>query len=264
MPFLAALGDLLKKQPKIPTFTPVVPGEEQIKAIRSNTNAIADLKKLAEEANNLTVDEFKRRLSMLVPDSGQILSNVSSNIADMTAGNIPEDVASAVERRSAARSYAGGYGGSQRAGFLRTRDLGLTSLDLTQKGLDNATRWLTTLNNAAPQFDQTSMFITPQQQLQNTWLNTRAQMNNDWMKAQQEAEKNPGTIFGNALNQADEFIQQAVIAYLGGAGGGMMGGGGAGSIGAASSFNTPKAGVNTGNAIGLPPGYNYGGYGYGG
>lgn len=261
MPFLAALGDLLKKQPKVPKFTPIDPGAEQLKAISSNAGAISELKRLAGEVNNLSIDEFKSRMGQLIPQFESTLANVSGNIDTLTRGEIPEDVASAVERRSASRAYAGGYGGSERAGFLRTRDLGLTSLDLTQRGFDAASRWLTTVNNAVPQFDVTSMFITPQQQIQNTWMNTQAQMNNQWMKNQQAAERNPGTIFGNALNQADSFIQGIAGAAVGGFGVGL-GGGGIGAMGAQSG--APPSYLNTQNAVQWPPGYTGPSYGYGG
>jgi hypothetical protein len=229
MPFLAALGDLLKDQPDIPKFKPISAADEQVRAIDANRGAIASIKALAKEVDSLTAEQFQARLSQLVPDSRDILSSTSRNIASMSRGEIPEDVASAVERRSAASAYAGGYSGSQRAGFLRTRDLGLTSLDLTQKGLDNATKWLQMVNTASPQFDVTSMFLTPQQQLENTWKNTAAEMNNKWMRNQQEAEGSLGTIFGNALNQTDSFIQQIAASAVGSAGGMTLGRRGAAS-----------------------------------
>ena len=84
------------------------------------------------------------------------------------------------------------------------------------------------------------MFISPEQQIKNTWMNTEATMNNQWMKNQQEAEGSMGTIWGNALNQADSFIQQIAVSAAGslGGGGGGMGGAGAKAGGAGRTSYT--------------------------
>ena len=48
--------------------------------------------------------------------------------------------------------------------MLQARDLGLTSLQMTQQGLSSAERWLATVRNTqAPMMDVTSMFISPSQ-----------------------------------------------------------------------------------------------------
>ena len=242
MPFLAAFGDMLKEQPEIPEFNPINTQDELVKAAQANKGALGSIQELAKESDKFSQEQLMARLREIVPDADKLLKNISKNIDSQVRGEIPDDVSAAVSRDSASRAFAGGYSGSQRAGALRTRDLGLTSLDMTQRGMDNATRWLQVARStlSAPQFDVTSMFISPEQQIKNTWMNTEASMNNQWMKNQQEAEGSMGTIWGNALNQADSFIQQIAVSAAGslGGGGGGMGGAGAKAGGAGRTSYT--------------------------
>lgn len=244
MPFLAAFGDMLKEQPEVPDFKPISTQDELSKAAQSNLGALNDIKQLARESDSFSQEQLLSRFRELVPDFDKLLKNVSSNIDSQVRGELPDSVSEAVSRDAASRAFEGGYSGSPRAAALRTRDLGLTSLDMTQRGMDNATRWLQTARAtlSAPQFDVTSMFISPEQQIKNTWMNTEAEMNNQWMKNQQEAEGSMGTIWGNALNQADSFIQQIAVSAAGSMGGGGVGRSGARS-GAGPAFNQSQYGT---------------------
>lgn len=186
------------------------------------------------------------RMKQLIPDLDTINAGVSGNIASMVSGQIPSDVAAQVARSGAAKAFAGGFGGSQRAGGLVARDLGLTSLQLTQQGLDSASRWLSTARSTmnAPQMDVTSMFITPQQQLQNQWRNETARMNLAWTKAQIDAQHDWRTQLGNSIQQTDAMITQTALSMVGGMAGGMLGGaggmlGGMGGGGGGGGFTTP-------------------------
>ena len=64
------------------------------------------------------------------------IEKLSEANASMLKGEIPADVSAAVRRSAAESSLAGGlFGGSSRA--LTARDLGRTSLDIRQRGIEN-------------------------------------------------------------------------------------------------------------------------------
>ena len=97
---------------------------------------------LIKQANLFSREQIDQMLRSVTPNLDAIRSNISGNIESMTRGEIPQDVQNAVQNNAAARALGGGYAGSQAHGNLVARDLGLTSLDLTQRGLSSADAWL--------------------------------------------------------------------------------------------------------------------------
>jgi hypothetical protein len=100
---------------------------------------------------------------------------------------------------------------------LEARDLGLTSLQLTQQGLNAAERWLAgTKALAVPgQFDVSAMFLSPAQRVSATVANNTGQFNRDLMAANVAAAPDPtmraigglfsqvgGSLFGAGLTGA--------------------------------------------------------------
>jgi hypothetical protein len=104
----------------------------------------------------------------------------------MLKGELPADVAQAVTRSAAGKAIAGGFGGSQLAGSLGLRDLGITSLQTMQQGLSAAERWIASSTaSSVPQLHNLAqMFFTPaqlyqgalQQRGQNMGVGTQAAM----------------------------------------------------------------------------------------
>lgn len=218
MPILGLIGGLLKKKPDVPEFKPVDSGAEGAAAITANRSNFAGIKELAGQTNDFSQEQLMKALRGVVPDADKILGKASENTYSLLRGELPDDVESSVNRSSAAKAFSGGYGGSGAAKNLTLRDLGLTSFQATQQGLSNAAMWLQTARQTmvAPQFDVTSMFISPQMQVENTWRNRQAEFNRNFMQNQLDAQYSFGSQLGNTLQQTDSFLQQAASAYIGG------------------------------------------------
>lgn len=202
---LSAAGGMARSgsKPKLPRFTPVDAKLEQAKAIAGNRANFAEASKLTETANEFSQEQLMEAIRGVVPDIGTINQRTSSTIASQLAGEIPADVSESVARSAAARSFAGGTAGSGFAGNLRTRDLGLTSLAQTQRGLDNASRWLASVRTSqvAPQMDVTSMFLSPQSLVELKFRENGAELAQRNSQAQADAAYNPLNVLGNIMGQ---------------------------------------------------------------
>ena len=110
----------------------------------------------AAQADSIAMTErFKRNVlpeAMAAADemSAQALSNARAQLR----GELPDDVAAQVKRHAAELSNQIGVRG-QAAQFLTARDLGRTSLDMMQLGLENAPKALALGSNAYLGFNQT-------------------------------------------------------------------------------------------------------------
>lgn len=217
---LGAFGD----KPKVPQFKPVDANAEQLAAISGNTAALPGAEALASGVNTFNQAELEKMLAVALPGFQNIRSKIGQNISSLVSGQIPGDVAESVARNAAVKSLYSGYGGTGMARNLTARDLGLTSLDLTNKGLDSATRWLSS-SAVAPRFDVSSMFITPQTRINTAMFNTENQFNRDWLKNQVSAAPDP---FMRALGQAFINDESSITSMAGSAAGAAGGGGGGG------------------------------------
>lgn len=204
MPFFAPLiagaasgllGGLLGggKKPQIPAFKPVDIDAEQKAAIAGNTKNFSDSAELTTRTNAYNQSELKRMLRAAIPGYDAMVGKQGEVISSMLAGELPKDVTSQIQRNAAERSGAGGYGGSGMGRNLEARDLGLTSLQLTQQGLSAAERWLAgTKALAVPgQFDVSAMFLSPAQRVNATVANNTGQFNRDLMAANVAAAPDP-------------------------------------------------------------------------
>ena len=110
----------------------------------------------AAQSDSIAMTErFKRNVlpeAMAAADemSAQALSNARAQLR----GELPDDVAAQVKRHAAELSHQIGVRG-QAAQFLTARDLGRTSLDMMQLGLENAPKALALGSNAYLGFNQT-------------------------------------------------------------------------------------------------------------
>lgn len=185
------LGEFLREEPKIPKFKPINIESEQTKAVAANAATLPASEALASRVNTFNQSEYQRMLESALPGYANIQSRISKNIQSQLAGEIPEDVSMAVQRNAASQSFYGGFSGSGMAKNLTARDLGLTSLSLTQQGLDSAARWMSTAK--APQFDVTSMFISPQERLQFQAGERDSKFQRDYVSNITKAQYSPGS-----------------------------------------------------------------------
>lgn len=219
-----ALGGYGEK-PKVPKFKPIDLTQEQSATIAGNASNLPASEALASRINLFNQSEYDKMLESSLPGYANIKSKISQNIQSELAGNIPEDVAMEIQRRSAAQSFSGGFAGSGMAKNLTARDLGLTSLNLTQQGLDSTMRWMSQAK--APQFDVSSMFISPMQRAAFSTYERDTKFNRDWLKNQVAAAPDPFmAALGDAFIQEESQIMSMAGSAAGASSGGGSGGGG--------------------------------------
>jgi hypothetical protein len=223
--------------PTLPPWHTLNYGQEQQQAIQNNLAAAPGASKLA----NLTEQQILSMLKQVIPNFDEISGNINSNIADETAGKIPKDVQDAIQNSAAGRSLASGTSGSEFSKDLVARDLGLTSLNLTDKGLSSAESWMAAterlLSPAIATY--TGMFVTPQEQAGFDVNERNMKFEHDWLGAQLSAMPDPtatgivGMITGAgdsmrgnsgngwAAQQAARAQSMPQSSFGGGGGGGM-------------------------------------------
>lgn len=213
------------KKPKVPDVPQISLQEEQAKSIGANLSNFDEAAKLAGKTNQFNQDALMKQLRQAIPGFDSMMTKGGSVIDSLLSGEVPKDVQEAIKRASAYQSQSGGFGGSQASRNLTARDLGLTSLDLTGKGIDSALRWITSArqNTTAPMMDVTSMFITPWQQYQTTLENRNTTLSRDWLGAQIAAMPDPqSAAIGGAIIKTDDQMMSMASSFLGAAGGKLM------------------------------------------
>lgn len=228
---MGMFGDLLGtvlggvEKPKVPTFKPINVQTEGAKAIAANLENLPAAENLASQYNLFNTEQIQKMLEQAIPGYASLTGKVTSVIGSEVAGQIPKDVSAQVQLSDAAKALAGGYSGAGMHGNLVARDLGLTSLDLTQRGLSAAESWISTMDRlfAPGQFNLSSMFITPQFQTQVDIQQQESQWGVNWLKNQIAAMADPTM---EAVGQAVGGIADMALNYVSfgasGLGGGMQ------------------------------------------
>lgn len=241
------LGSVLsgESKPKVPNWNDVSLPEEQIKAIAANRAALPGAENLVSDVNRFNQDQIKRMLDTAIPNFDALSAKIQGNISSELNGEIPSDVSDAVQRNAAAKAIGGGYAGTGAHSNLLARDLGLTSLNLTDRGISSAENWINTMDRifAPGMLDVSSMFITPMQQFGATMSNRETEWGVQWLKNQVSAMPDP---FGMALGQFIGGIGDTAASYFTG---GAAAGGGQGSTGG-SSFNFGGGGGADNSSLG--------------
>jgi hypothetical protein len=187
---------LFGSKPVVPAWNNVNLGTSQNKAVASNEAALPGAEALTASSNTFNQGQVEQMLNAAMPGYSQIAGNVAGNIESMTAGKIPGDVAGAVQDSAAAQSLTGGFGGSGLSGNLTARDLGLTSLNLTEQGTSSAESWMNLSNSlfAPGQMNVASMFVSPEQQFSADMQNEENSWNTQWLSNQVQAMPNPTSV----------------------------------------------------------------------
>ena len=175
----AILGD---KKVQIPSWIDVAPGVEQQAAIKENLAALPTATTLTSKVNAFQRAEFLKGMEEVAPGA---MKAAGASVTDLLEGNLPADVQAGILRSGAARSLGLGVSGSDFGRNLTLRDLGLTTLQGQQMGLQG----MTTLAGMMPQqFSVASMFWTPQQRAQITYENNLMKWQQQLMQAEQDAQ----------------------------------------------------------------------------
>lgn len=156
---------ILESGVNVPKLPRVDLTKEQQAAITANQAALPGSEAIASSVNTFNYQQLQKMLSDSIPNFNAINKTATGNILSELKGQIPQDVQDQILRSDAFKSLRGGFAGGGMSDALTARDLGLTSLDLTNKGLDSASRWITMARNTMipGQFDVSSMFISPLQ-----------------------------------------------------------------------------------------------------
>ncbi len=237
----SGIGEMLfgADKPVAPEFRPVNYTDEQLKAAQGN---LANLGKITQLGSETNLALAKQHLAMLDAQGlGDIYRQGTANLESQLRGELPKDVEDYIARKAAESGVTSGTSGSEFNKYGKLRNLGLTSLDLTQKALSSAGQWLA--NASIPQFNFTSMFQTPQQRVETAKWNESMRWNQQWLENQLEAM--PGKhqrAYKMIFDYIATFATTAAGAGMGGIGGGA--GAGAGAAGAnAATGSAPGAGA---------------------
>lgn len=99
--------------------------------------------------NTATAISTGNAVNTQLPGYLSSLSSIGGNIASETSGQLPDDVIRQITQSAAERGVATGSPGSENSNAAMLRALGLTSLDLTQRGQSNLESILPKLPGAA-------------------------------------------------------------------------------------------------------------------
>lgn len=257
---IATLLGLRGDKPEVPDFVPIDVTEEQKKAVLGNLANLPDIAQLGSATNKENAAQYLALLESLGLKG--LYDQNTSNLESMARGELPKDVEEAIARRSAEAGVASGTSGSEFNKFGKLRNLGLTSLDLTQRALGSSAQWLASAS--IPQFNFTTMFQSPSQRIATEQWNKSMKWNRDWLYNQIKAlPSNEEMAYAQMLDYVADFATMAAGVGMGsiggGGGGGMMGGGGGGgggggSVGQYSAYGQ-NALVDSSSYGGPPPSY---------
>jgi len=215
---LNAAGAAIKTKVKAPPAPKVNAGQEAGKAIAANIENLPQAQTLAEQVNLFNRQQLMDQLKEFAPFASETTKAQSKNLMEMAQGPLPKDVISQIFRSGAAKSMAGGTAGSQFAGNLTARDLGLNSLQMMNQSFANNNMYLSGIrqNMMAPSFDVSSMFLSPAQQIQSQMWNETNRFNRDYLASQLRAAQSAATAFGNSMQQMGTGLTGASMGALGG------------------------------------------------
>jgi hypothetical protein len=188
--------------------------QAQRESIKNNKAVLPDAMELASSVDVYNQKHLEDMLRATIPDIDNIKKYASQNISSMVKGEVPQEIQDLISRTRAEKGIAGGFAGSGMQRNLESRDLGLTSLEMTQKGLSSAERWMDNAkrNLMAPFYDVTSQFVTPMQQ----FAANDAKFQRDLYAAQMEAAPDPAK--RGAWDTQMTLIGEILSIYGGGAG----------------------------------------------
>jgi len=235
-------GELLRgdMKPDVPNFVPVDTTAEQLAAILGNLSNLPELSRLGARTNTALADQTNAILEKILPGYQNLLAKGTETLQSQLSGQLPKDVEEYIKRSAAEMGVSSGTSGSEFNKFGALRNLGLTSLDVTNKALDSASRWIAGAASRSPRFDFTSMFVSPAQRIATTQWNTTMQWNRDWLQNQIDVLPDAWQrALANLFDNIEETGQSVLGAYAGGA---MGGGGGMGAAGGSGRFTDTARG----------------------
>lgn len=222
--------------PDAPAAPFVDPQSAQAASITGNMRALPDLMQLGSSVNQYNLAERAKLLSAGVPGYRAIADAGGEALAAGLRGELTDDLAREVSRRTNAQAFGGGYGGSGFGRALEARDLGRTSYDVQRAALAQAPGWLNTIGNLSvgQPFDVRSGFLSPEQQILASQWNETNRFNRDWLQNQLDSIPDPEqAALAQSVGSMTDLVASAALAWAGGGIGAAGAGGMAGGMGAA-------------------------------
>lgn len=212
----------------VPSFPTIDPSQEQQNTITGNIAAFDKSKKLASDFNAYMRAQTQQALKQGIPGYENITRQMSGNIESGLRGELSLSDAAATQRQSAARSLGLGVAGSGVGGNLSVRDLGMRQYQVQQQAQANAGSYLGTMKSltAAPMFDFSNVFLSPQQRIETAFRNASNQWNIQNLKNQMAVQPEP---WMKATAGLGDSLVNAAASYFTMGGSGLMGGGGSSS-----------------------------------
>lgn len=236
---------------------------EVAKATGVNQANLPAAQQLASGVNLFNQQQLQAMLQRGIPGYQALQDQTSKTLLSMIRGEIPD--ANRIASRDAARAVGLGIPGSEGARNLTLRDLNISSLAATEAGLTAADRWMALTDRMAVphEFDVTSQFITPAQQIAFDVNERNAQWNVENLRGQQKAL--PGPVEQEAMgimNWLDDTGKALAGASIGSAMGGAgigMGGGSSGGNPTTMTFGNQTPQTFAGSGIQFGSGFDQNG-----
>jgi len=211
---MGLLSKLFGKKPNIPAFVGVDIDKEQEGAIDANLRNVGKAGKLARLAAEQDQEALLQVMRGGISGYDKFIGSQKNVAEDFLSGRVPGDLAAKIADKAASRGISSGTSGSGAIRNLEARDLGLTSLDLMQRGYDMAERFVNQQHRTvAPKVMQvSSMFQTPAQRLAHKTQERDTKWTRDYLAAKTAAAPDPR--FSGLLNTG----MQAAGMYFGHAG----------------------------------------------
>lgn len=238
-PFEALESGLFESKPNVPQYHWTDLLQQQMDTTQGNLDVLPSAEKLGAGVNDFMRGERAKTLAG-IPGLGDIESETAANLKSWLRGELPSDVSSAVQRGANARAYAGGYGGSGMGRDLTSRDLGLTSLDISRSAVPLASQYMGQEYNMrkTPEFDPSSMFLDPRFSAQFNNMQNQQQYQRDLLAAKIAAQPEPWQqSLMNSTQSLGGMMDSALALYGGGMMGGIPGMGGRTGSAAGGGFN---------------------------
>jgi len=216
---MGVFQDTFGSKPTVPVWDNITLGGQQTKAINENIASLPSAEKLASGVSGFNQEQLTAMLNSIIPGWSGMSATAGKNMASELSGQIPTDVLQQIQSSSAAQSLTGGFGGSGMAGNLTAKDLGLTSLNLTQTGQSELENWTGMVDKmfAPGQFNVSSMFVDPQTEFQDTMQNQEMSWSQQWQQNQVSAMPDPTMA---AMFKMTSSMGEGMMSGGGGGGGG--------------------------------------------
>lgn len=132
-------------------------------AIAGNTGNLGADQQLTLGADTIGAEGAALPFQMNLPNYEGMLGQASSNTSQELSGQVPKDVQNLLAQQASERGISTGQGaGSPNNSAAYLQALGLTSLGQEQQGQSNLSQ-LIGETPTGPQFNPSSMFVTPEQ-----------------------------------------------------------------------------------------------------